>query len=318
MEVDPMLDPGFPETLPEFEATFGDEDACLEYLKSKKWPRGFRCPRCEHDRSYTIRIRRVEQCARCRHQTSLTAGTMFHKTRKPLTLWFRAIFEFVSRKHGCNAMDLQRLLGLARKTAWSWLHKIRECMVTPNRSMLSGEVQVDESYVGGPEEGTLGRDRGSKKILLVGAVEEREEGCGRARLAPVPSAGAHDLQCWIVDVVQEWAAVCTDGLASYEGLDECYEHQVQVIGDPKTASKKFPQIHRVFSLFKRLYLGIYHGSMSEKYAPLYCEEFTFRFNRRNSKCRTLLVQRVLENAVHQAPRIHLYAGKEGLVPRVAA
>ena len=120
-----MLDPDFPATLPAFQDQFADEDACLDYLRRQKWPCGFRCPRCSHDRSWSIRTRQLEECASCGHQTSLTAGTMFHGTRKPLSLWFRAVFEFISRKHGCNAMDLERLLGLSRKIAWAWLHKIQ-------------------------------------------------------------------------------------------------------------------------------------------------------------------------------------------------
>ena len=112
-----MIDPDFPSSLPAFQTRFSDEDQCLEYLRKQKWPNGFRCPRCAHGRSYTISTRRVEECAACGHQTSLTAGTMFHGTRKPLRTWFQAIFEFVSRKHGCNAMDLQRLFGLSRLDA---------------------------------------------------------------------------------------------------------------------------------------------------------------------------------------------------------
>ncbi len=140
-----MLDASFPTNLPEFQAAFGTEEACLDYLRRKKWPEGFRCPRCGHDRSHTIRTRRLEQCASCRHQTSLTAGTIFHKTRKGLTLWFRIIFEFVSRKHGCNAMDIQRLFGFNRQTAWTWLHKIRECMDPSGHRQLSGEVEADHA-----------------------------------------------------------------------------------------------------------------------------------------------------------------------------
>lgn len=158
-----MIDADFPKTLPEFQSRFGDEDACLSYLRRKKWPSGFRCPRCGCESAHTIRTRHVEQCAQCRHQTSITAGTMFHRTRKPLRLWFLAVFEFVSRKHGCNAMDLQRLLGLSRQTAWTWLHKIRDVMVTAGRTQLGEVVEVDETYIRGPEEGVWADGRGAKR-----------------------------------------------------------------------------------------------------------------------------------------------------------
>jgi len=303
-----MLDPDFPADLPAFQARFGDDEACVEYLRSKKWPDGFRCPRCGHDESHSLHTRRVEQCAACRHQTSLTSGTMFHNTQKPLSLWFRAIFEFVSRKHGCNAMDLERLLGLSRQTAFDWLHKIRDAMVSPTQTQLKGRVEVDETHVGGPEEGVSGRARGSKKHLVIGAVEVFGSACGRVRLAPVDSGGAADLQSWMADEIREGSEIHTDGWQGYEGLEHAYHHDVEVIGNPKTASLKFPCIHRVFSLLKRVILSTYQGSVSAKYLWAYCQEFVFRFNRRNSKSRTLLVQRVLENAVLRAPRDDLFTG----------
>lgn len=303
-----MIDPDFPSTLPEFQARFGDETACLAYLRTQKWPEGFRCPRCPSTHSYTIESRQLEECAACGHQTSLTAGTMFHGTRKPLSSWFRAIFEFVSRKHGCNAMDIQRLFGFSRKIAWAWLHKIRDAMVSPERSKLRGRVEVDETYVGAAEAGVYGRDLGEKKHLIAGAVEETDDGrCGRCRLAPVTSASAEHLQSFVADVVQEGAVVHTDGLKSYKGLDHVFGHEVDVIGkDPAKAAEIFPRIHRVFSLFKRVVLSTYQGSISEKYMPAYCNEFDFRFNRRDSGSRTHLLQRVMETAVRCRARVHRF------------
>jgi transposase-like protein len=301
-----MIDPDFPKTLPEFQERFGDEAACLEYLREQKWPSGFRCPRCPSTRSYTIARRHLEECAACGHQTSLTAGTMFHGTRKPLSSWFRAVFEFVSRKHGCNAMDIQRLLGFSRKIAWAWLHKIRDAMVSPERTKLNARVEADETYAGAAEPGVYGRDRGSKKHLIAGAVEETEDGrCGRCRLAPVASASAEDLQTFVSDVVEPGATVHPDGLKSYEGLEHVFEHEVDVIGkDSAKAAEIFPRIHRVFSLFKRVVLSTYQGSISEKYMPAYCNEFDFRFNRRDSGSRTHLLQRVMETVVRCQARVH--------------
>ena len=312
----------FPSTLPEFDRRFGGEVACWHYLRRLKWPHGFRCAAagCRGRRSYFVIERGVDECATCGRQTSVTAGTMFHRTRTPLKLWFRAIFEFVSRKHGCNAMDLRRLLGLSYPTAWAWLHKIRDVMVREGRQKLEGEVEVDETYVGGAEAGVFGRDLGEKKVLVAGAVEFSDAGCGRARLRPVTSAAAADLQAFVGDVVKEGATVWTDGLPAYRGLGAVFAHKVKVIGDPKTAADKFPHIHRVFALFKRVLLGTYQGSWSKKWAAMYCEEFVFRFNRRTALARTLLVGRVLGESVRRAPRIHRLAGKtfEGEVVPVAA
>jgi hypothetical protein len=312
----------FPRTPAEFERRFGDEVSCWEYLRALKWPNGFRCAAaaCAGERSYFVIERGVDECATCGRQTSVTAGTMFHRTRTPLRAWFRAIFEFVSRKHGCNAMDIQRLVGVSYPTAWTWLQKIRDVMVRERRSQLADDVEVDETYVGAPEPGVYGRDLGANKVLVVGAVEIDADGCGRARLRPVASAAAEDVQAFVCDVVEEGATVRTDGLPAYNGLSVVYDHRVKIIGDPKTASDKFPRIHRVFALFKRVLLGTYQGSWSKKWAAMYCEEFVFRFNRRRSRARTTLVRRVLEEAVRRPPRVHRFVGNafDGQVVPVAA
>lgn len=284
----------FPRTAIEFENRFPDDESCWIFLWQAKWPDGFTCSSCQGRKAYHIIERNFEECVNCGAQTSVTAGTMFHGTRTRLRSWFRAIYEFVSRKHGCNAKDIQRLIGLSYPTAWRWLHKIREAFNHRSRQPLSGVVEVDESYVGGPEEGVHGRDRGAKKILVAGAVEVHDEGCGRARLEPVGSATAESVQTFVSNNVKEGATVLTDGLKSYDGLENSYGHEVTVIGDPKTASAKFPHVHRTFSLFKRLLLGTYHGSWSKKYAKAYCGEWEFRFNRRGSKSRTKLFQRMIE------------------------
>lgn len=299
----------FPRTALEFERQFATERACWKFLWHAKWPNGFVCRKCNGTKAYYVIERALEECADCGYQASVTTGTMFHRTQKPLRMWFRAIFEFVSRKHGCNAMDIQRLLGLSYPTAWEWLHKIRDAFIRPGRERLCGEVEVDETIVGGPEPGVHGRDLGSHKQLIAGAVEVTENGaCGRTRLAPVDSGSAQDLKTFVSDVVQEGSRVHTDGLSSYIGLNHCYDHKATVIGDPKTASQKFPHVHRVFSLFKRVMTGTYHGSWSRKYAAMYCEEFDFRFNRRTSGSRIHLFRRVIEHAMLRPPRLHLVKG----------
>ena len=299
----------FPQTALEFERRFSSERSCREYLSQVKWPDGFVCPRCSCTKSYFVIERGLEECSDCGRQTSLIAGTMFQGTQKSLVMWFRAIFEFVSRKHGCNAMDLERLLGISYPTAWNWLHKIRDVFVRKEREPLKGAVEIDESYVGGPEAGVRGRDLGEKKILIVGAVEINGPHCGRVRLAPMPSADAGDLQPWVMKNVKWGATAETDGWGAYNSLAEIYGHNVTVTGkNPALASVHFPRIHRVFSLFKRVILGTYQGSWSRKWSALSCEEYTFRFNRQSSQSRMHLFKRVIEHAVRRKPRIHLFAG----------
>jgi hypothetical protein len=144
----------YPKSLAELEARFSTEEACREYLVRMRWPAGFRCPRCGHDSAWPVRTL-LFQCAACRWQTSVTAGTIFEGTRKPLVTWFRAIWWVTSQKNGASALGLKRVLGLGSyETAWTWLHKLRRAMVRPGREQLAGVVQVDEAYVGGLEEGT--------------------------------------------------------------------------------------------------------------------------------------------------------------------
>jgi transposase-like protein len=316
----------FPSTALEFDSRFSTERACWEFLWNAKWPGGYRCPKCSGSKAYYVIERQLEQCAGCEHQASVTAGTMFHGTRKPLRLWFRAIFEFVSRKYGCNAMDLKRLLGISYQTAWEWLHKIRDVFVRKDRTRLNGTVEADETYIGGPEAGVCGRGRGEKKILVFGAVEviPDEDGgtrCGRVRLVPVPTASADHLQPALLDSVELGAGVHTDCWMGYRELRHAYAHEITNIKSSReTASELFPHIHRVFSLFRRVLLGTYQGSWSKKYAAMYCEEFTFRFNRRASHSRVHLFKRVMEQAIKRRPRLHTvtgYSHQNPVVPEAA-
>ena len=143
----------------------------------------------------------------------------------------------------------------------------------------------------------------SHDVISFDFVNHTGSACGRARLEPIASASAKDVQVFVADAVAVESTVRTDGLSSYAGLENAYEHEVTVIGDRKTASTKFPRVHRVFSLFKRLLLGTYHGSWSSKYAPAYCEEYEYRFNRRTSSNRVGLFARVVEAAQVGRPSI---------------
>ncbi len=169
----------YPRNLAEFEGRFATEQACREYLCQLRWPEGFRCPRCGHDKAWAVRTALLE-CAGCGHQASPTAGTIFQDTRQPLQSWFRAMWWLTSQKNGASALGLQRVLGLGSyKTAWTWLHKLRRAMVRPGRDRLSGRVEVDETYLGGLEEGVRGRQTDAEALIVV-AAEEDGAGIGRA------------------------------------------------------------------------------------------------------------------------------------------
>jgi hypothetical protein len=194
----------------ELEGAFPTEAACRDYLARLRWPDGFRCPRCGGGKSWPVRAV-LFQCADCGHQTSVTAGTIFQDRRTPLPVWFRAMCWVTTQKNGASALGLQRVLGLkSYETAWAWLHKLRRAMVRPGRDMLTGRVEVDECYVGGPEEGLAGR-LNMEKALVVVAAEEDGHGIGRIRLRQIVDASAESLIPFVRESVAAGSTVHTDG-----------------------------------------------------------------------------------------------------------
>jgi transposase-like protein len=234
---------------------------------------------------------------------SVTAGTVFHDTRKPLRLWFRAAWWVVSQKNGASPLGLQKVLGLGSyETAWTWLHKLRRAMVRPGRDRLSGRVEVDEAYVGGRTPGRRGRG-GEKKALIVVAAEEDGEGIGRIRLGHVPDASAESLGGFIGNAVEPGNEIHTDAWQGYAGIErQGYVHHRTI--SPQEAQPGeglLPRAHRVVSLLKRWLLGTHQGAVSHEHLDYYLDEFTFRFNRRASKHRGKLFFRLLEQAVAVDP-----------------
>lgn len=180
----------YPRTLAEFQRRFSDEESCLRYLVETRWPDGFRCPRCRSDDARLLSTRRLWQCRWCRRQTSVTAKTVLHRTRLPLTTWFAAAYLVSSLKPGISALQLGQQLDLRYETAWVLLHKLRRAMVNPDRTKLAGTIEVDETWIGGKQAGLKGgRQRRDRKALLVAiAVERGEKALGRLRLEVVPDA----------------------------------------------------------------------------------------------------------------------------------
>jgi transposase-like protein len=232
----------------------------------------------------------------------VTAGTIFQDSRLPLALWFRAIWYVTSQKNGVSALGVQRILGLGSyQTAWSWLHKLRRAMVRPGREKLKGLVEVDETYLGGLEQGSAGRGTKDKALIVV-AAEAAGDGIGRIRLRQVPDASSHSLQEFIEQAVERGNTVRTDGWQGYAGLERRnYQHQVQVIGNPRQASKLLPRVHRVISLLKRWLMGTHQGAVSHAHLDYYLDEFVFRFNRRTSASRGKLFYRLIQQAVQVEP-----------------
>jgi len=229
----------------------------------------------------------------------VTAGTIFHRTRKPLTMWFRAIWWVTSQKTGASALGLQRILGLGSyKTAWSWLHKLRRAMIRPGRERLSGRVEVDEAYWGASESTVRGRET-EKKALIVIAAEENGQGIGRIRMRRIAKASAANLEGFVTAVVERGSVVHTDGWDGYAGLEGIgYVHEVTVLSKSReSASKLLPRVHRVVALLRNWLRGTHQGAVSREHLNYYLDEFTFRFNRRTSRYRGKLFYRLLQQAV---------------------
>ena len=192
----------YPRTLEEFEGRFVTEQACREYLMQLRWPRGFACPRCGGQRARPSRRRGLLRCGQCDYQASLTAGTIFQDTRLPLRTWYRAMWWVTSQKTGASALGLQSILGLGSyRTAWALLHKLRRAMVRPGRERLTGSAEVDETFVGGEEEGVRGRQT-LKKALVVIAAEEDGAGRGRIRMKRIRRASKQQLHGFIQEAVE--------------------------------------------------------------------------------------------------------------------
>jgi transposase-like protein len=292
----------YPRNLKEFELRFGTEEACREYLLQLRWPDGFRCPRCGGGESSPVRTILL-RCRVCRHQTSVTAGTIFQDTRTPLHVWFQAMWWVTTQKNGASALGLQRVLGLQRyETAWTMLHKLRRAMVRPGRDLLAGRVELDECYLGGLEEGLPGRLNLEKALVAV-AAQEDGPGIGRIRMRKILNASAESLMPFVQDSVAPGSIIHTDGWLGYSPLEsKGYEHEITFLkGKKKTASELMPRVHRVISLLKRWLMGTHQGAVSHKHLDYYLDEFTFRFNRRRSKSRGQLFFRLAQQALTVDP-----------------
>src|SRR5215471_10315375 len=247
----------YPRTLAEVEARFSSEQACRDYLFRLRWPDGFRCPRCSGTKAWPLGSV-WWRCGRCRRQVSVTAGTIFQDTHTPLTVWFRAMWWVTAQKNGVSALGLQRVLGLGSyQAAWAWLHKPRRAMVRPGRDRLAGAVEVDETYLGGLEEGKRGRQTGTKALIVVASQEEY-----RARPDAVhPRRVGKELDARLCATPSNRAASSTHGWLGYEPFERNgYCHRITFLrGQAKSPSDLLPRVHRVISLLKPWLLGYPSG-----------------------------------------------------------
>jgi ISXO2 transposase-like protein/transposase-like zinc ribbon protein len=276
----------FPHSLIEFQRRFPDERACAAYLAAARWPDGFRCPACGHGKGWELTGKAFTwECAGCGKQTSVTAGTVMHGSKLPLTIWFWAAYLMATHSNGIAALQLQAQLGLGSyKSAWLLGAKLRRAMVAPGRAPLAGLVEIDETAIShrtktDPPAGGPGRSHDGK-MLVAGAVEVRDGRPGRVRLATIRDASAESLHAFVGANVEARTTIKTDGWSGYPGAPDV-THEPHVVG-AMAAHVVLPWTHRVFANLKTWALGVYHG-LRRKHLQSYLDEFTFRFNRRHTR-----------------------------------
>jgi hypothetical protein len=291
----------YPGTFQEFRAWFPDDVACREYLGNLCWPNGFSCPECGCGGGWRTG-KGLWMCAECGRKTSATAGTIFHRSHSPLSTWFAAVWFVTSQKNGVSAQGLKDALGFrSYETAWAWLHKLRRAMVRPDRELLAGVVELDQSFLGGRATGKAGGSTDKAPITI--AVERDERGrLGRVRLELADRPGGRDMVEFAAEVIAPGSTICTDGAAVFTRLsDRGYIHQATPGNRAMDLDAVMPGPHLVSALLKRWTAGTLHYRLSRQHLPYYLDEFTFRFNRRKSKARGLLFYRLLQQAVDTDP-----------------
>jgi len=293
----------YPLTQMDFEKMFSDEAKCFEYLIHLKWQDGFRCPKCNHS-EYWNTSRKQMICKNCEHPTSPTVGTIFHKAKKPLLVYFRAIWWIIAQKNGVSATGIKNILGLGSyQTAWEWLQKFRRLMVLPGREKLSGKVEIDETFIGGSKPGKRGRGADGKSLVII-AVEVKEYGLGRVRMAIIPDASYKSLKQFILDNIENGSHLITDGWKSYVKMKTLgYAHIAIDNNTPMNSENLTPNVHRIASLIKRWLLGTHQNFAQKSHLEYYLDEFVFRHNRRKSKSRGLLFETLIQQAVIHKPVI---------------
>lgn len=297
----------YPGTWQAFEEWFPDDAACRSYLESLRWPDGFVCPQCQSVEAWRTDSK-LWMCSSCGRQTSVTAGTIFHRTRKPLKTWFAVIWFVCAQKNGASAKSLQQMFGFGSyETAWTWMHKIRRAMVRPDRDLLGGPgiaVELDETFVGGRSPAESKRF-GNKTEVVIAVERLHPKGLGRVRMRQIDSKNRKlEIFDFIDDVIASGTILYTDGASTYNDIKDQFDvtHQpINLVGGGGLAHDMLPAVHRIAALVKRWIAGTLHHGQSSKHLDYYLDEYTFRFNRRNSRSRGMLFYRLLQQAVNTDP-----------------
>lgn len=267
-------------TLLEFQKKYGDEEACREHLFKIRWPQGYECPKCGHTEYYFHTKRKLYQCQKCRHQASITAGTVMHGTHTPLLKWFWAIFLSGHDKRGISALGLQKELEVCYTTAWMMLHKIRKAMgERDGKYQLAGLVEMDDSYFGGPKSGGK-RGRGTEKMgVIVGVSVNQDKKPEYVTMEMGENLKGETLVLFAEKHIAEGSIISSDAYSSYQKAfsDGKYSHEMKKFD--KDDKEHLKWLHTFVSNAKTFILGTYHG-LDGRHFQAYLDEFCYRANRR--------------------------------------
>lgn len=260
-------------TIFEFQKRFFDEKSCLDYLTELKWPNGFECPKCKHTKYCDGHKVHIRQCTQCSYLVSPTSGTLFHKIKFPILKAFYIVYFMSTSSKGISSTELSRKLGLRQKTCWLFRLKVMQAMKSSGNYKIDGKVEVDETVVGGQEEGVIGR-KNVKKKLVVFAVERKGKGISRLYGKVISNSSSKELGDFMTTYITPEALVKTDQWTGYSPLKKIFVNLEQVPSEKK--GENFPDLHRAIMGFKGWLRGIHHHA---DYLQAYIDEYTYRFNR---------------------------------------
>lgn len=270
-------------SLSRFMERFGQEELCEAHLHRLRWPRGFRCPNCGHDRYCRLKSRAVYQCNKCRHQASLTAGTLFASTKLPLTTWFLAIYLITQEKNGISVLELSRHLGISYNATWRIKHKLMQAMKErDDQQPLNGYIQIDDAYWGGVRQGSKGRQAKGKRPFVAAVELNDEYHPVRMRFSMVTGFRNEELTRWAKKHLVPKSLVLSDGLACFRSVEKAQAFHLAIVTGGGASCVEHPYlkwVNTMISNVKNSMHGTYHA-IGLKHLPRYLAEFSYKFNRR--------------------------------------
>jgi len=282
-----------------FNQYYRTEEECLKHIAELKWEKGYKCRFCGNGKYIKGSRPYNRRCLKCKKDESPTAGTMFDKVKFSLLIAFHIVFKIVTKKKGMSTLELSREFELRQKTCWSFKWKIQQAMQSSKQHLLSGEVHLDEFFIGGPEEQKRGRGNEEKRLVIV-ALEKVQDGVGRAYAQVIENASAKEFKPFFKAYIDKEANVITDEWSGYLPLKNEYPNLKQI---PSNDGKNFPDLHIHVMNLKGWLRGIHHHC-SKQHLQSYLDEYHYRYKRRNSmnSMFDLLIQKMIVNLPARLPK----------------